>query len=1205
MAINNIQLKTALQKPYDRLIFGAEVLTPVFGSALELIPAQKAGKELSKAESIVIESVLIYGKISFEDGSEVTLYEIKLQPDKKIEFNKVAIQRYVRKLLTSGQAALVNFIAPENNKVWRLTLISKDSELTEEGIKEKTTHAKRYTYLLGPAETCKTPADRLEALSILKEKNINSIVEAFRVDLMSEAFFDEYTLHYNRFCHYFQESSFRKSVFKISTKPEANQDEIDKASKPIRDFVKKLLGRVVFLYFVQKKGWLGASDTNYQDGLPDFIKQLFNQSGGNETFYSVWLKQLFFEALNRERKEQDFTMPDGTKLKVPFLNGGLFDKEEFDDATLTIEGKLFHNVGFEETALTEKNKDNARGFLDFLDAYNFTVHEDSPDDHTVAVDPEMLGHIFENLLEDNKDKGAFYTPKEIVHYMCQESLTEYLATQLEIKDESIQNDLSHFVRTKDVSETIKPILKNINEKLDAVKICDPAIGSGAFPMGLLQEMHALKEVIAFELNLDWKPADVKENIIQNSIYGVDIEKGAVDIARLRFWLSLIVDVEKPRALPNLDYKIVKGNSLVSKFENEIIEIEWDRKKYTTSDEKLVKNIQALLEEIAVSQRNFFDPKTKNKAEVKAEIRDKKLELLINQLTLNKLGFENRTPILGGFAPTAKETKQNTERQLQIAGFDNSIQKLKHLRKNGNVNFDHFDWKLDFPEILNPYITNLNAGFDIVIANPPYLKERDNAHIFHEVNNSIFGHSWHQGKMDYWFYFLHKAIDIGKTQKSVIAFITSRYWLNSQGAKKLIDRISKCLTFTNVVDIGKLKVFDNVAGHHMIHIYSREKIDDFVYKKLQNNIKSISRETENNDLKIRRLKNADVFKDSKEIIFSDDTLDTSVETLELGNIYDVSQGVVEAADKISSKQFKQSPNSKFKIGQGVFVLNQTELRQIKPNKNEEQLIKKYLDPNDVKKYSIYKNELKFIIYADKHGKQKIEQDSEFINLKRHLDSLQEYITSSNKPYGLHRSRQTAYFERPKIIFKGMFVEPEFTIDYDKHYFGMSFSSIIQKEQDFELEYLLAILNSKFARTWYYTNGKLRGAGVDIGVEKLRTFPIPVCSNQNSFGKIVKYIIFIKSQTLEDITTHLIASFFEQIIEGMVYELYFPDLIKKHKREIIQHLGELPELKDEMSDAEKIRVCKEVFARLNDSNHPVKQNLEFMKEIPEIKLIEGVN
>ncbi|MCK9304173.1 MAG: hypothetical protein M0P27_02095, partial [Bacteroidales bacterium] len=401
MTANRIQLQNALHKPYDRILFSCEVLSPVFGSGFtlnsSLIPAPV---NPNKSESASIDKVWIYGKILLDDSTEITCYEVLLQPKVRIEQSKVAIQQYVRKLLTAGQAALINFVASANKNVWRLTLVAKDSILTDKGVKEKNTNAKRYTFLLGPSETCKTAAERFEVLSSEKEITFQTLINAFSVEKLSKVFFDEYTLHYQKFCDYLQESNFRKSVFSITVPQNATKEEKDKACKPIRDFVKKLLGRIVFLYFVQKKGWLGANDTEYKDGLTDFIKKLFTQSGGDETFYPNWLTVLFFETLNKERVNDDFIMPDGKKVKVPFLNGGLFDKGEYDGAILTLPATLFHQADFEDMLLARNNLKNSRGFLDFLDAFNFTVYEDSPDEHTVAVDPEMLGHIFENLLED-------------------------------------------------------------------------------------------------------------------------------------------------------------------------------------------------------------------------------------------------------------------------------------------------------------------------------------------------------------------------------------------------------------------------------------------------------------------------------------------------------------------------------------------------------------------------------------------------------------------------------------------------------------------------------------------------------------------------------------------------------------------------------------------------------------------------------------
>ncbi|MDD4747946.1 MAG: hypothetical protein PHW19_11755, partial [Salinivirgaceae bacterium] len=724
MPANRIDLQNALRKPYDRLLFAQKVLSPVFSAGFTLssglIPATVTP---NNSESMVIDRVWIYGNIKLDDATEITCYEVLLQPTVRLEQSKVAIQQYVRKLLIAGQAALINFVAPANENLWRLTLVAKDSILTEQGVKEKTTNAKRYTFLLGPSESCKTAAERFEVLSTEKEIAFQTLVNAFSVEILSNAFFDEYTLHYQNFCNYLQESNYRKTVFNITFLPNATKQENEKASKPIRDFVKKLLGRIVFLYFVQKKGWLGANDTNYTDGLDDFIKQLFSQSGGDETFYSSWLSVLFFDTLNKERANDDFKMPDGKTVKVPFLNGGLFDKEEFDGSLLTFKSTLFHHPDFEDVILTAKSNGNARGFLDFLDAFNFTVYEDSPDDQTVAVDPEMLGHIFENLLEDNKDKGAFYTPKEIVHYMCQESLTEYLCTTLQIKDEVAERKaVTRLLKEKEIDPILKPELNALENALDRVKICDPAIGSGAFPMGLLQEIFGIKELISFENGKEWNPAKTKLNIIQNSIYGVDIEKGAVDIARLRFWLSLVVDEVKPNPLPNLDYKIVVGDSLISKFDGEIVEIDWEIKVETQTDmygNENLQNRKQLLQTLTDKQRKYFDPKNKDKKALALEIRNHKIDVLVNQLQLmvKTEGLEQE--------PARTNYKDNKKfvvaQQLyqKTQGWLRTIKKLKNLKQNPTEPFNHFDWKLDFPEVLNPYLVNGNGGFDIVIGNPPY------------------------------------------------------------------------------------------------------------------------------------------------------------------------------------------------------------------------------------------------------------------------------------------------------------------------------------------------------------------------------------------------------------------------------------------------------------------------------------------------------
>lgn len=308
------------------------------------------------------------------------------------------------------------------------------------------------------------------------------------------------------------------------------------------------MGRIVFLYFLQSKGWLAGNLHYMHDLFYDASDEV------KEDFLDKVLEPMFFGLLNtrpEDRSSAPLVNGVGVKYipnadKIPYLNGGLFQQEKIDEVESVFPAGMFQSL------------------FDFFDSYNFTIDENDPNDAEVGVDPEMLGKIFENLLEDNKDKGAFYTPKEIVRYMCQESLTAYLQTGIE--DAEVKKHIANFVKTNDVEElggASSELAMSIDRKLIDVKICDPAIGSGAFPMGLLRELYACRKSI--EIFEEDNAADIKRHIIQNNIYGVDIEKGAVDIARLRFWLALIIDEKEPMPLPNLDFKIMQGNSLLESY----------------------------------------------------------------------------------------------------------------------------------------------------------------------------------------------------------------------------------------------------------------------------------------------------------------------------------------------------------------------------------------------------------------------------------------------------------------------------------------------------------------------------------------------------------------------------------------------------------------------------------------------------------------
>lgn len=553
------------------------------------------------------------GKYTDPDGVTLDILLVETKDSSKLDRARTALRNFVVKHLQKfgKDYALVAFYSKEDRAAdWRFSFvkIELDTRTTETGklkTEKELTPAKRYSYLVGEHENSYTAQKQLLPLLANDYSNptVADIEQAFSIEKVTDEFFDQY-----------------KELFLKLSENQTLRQALDTQQIDANRFTKKLLGQIVFLYFLQKKGWLGVPKTeSWGKGDKRFIQTLFeNAARENQNFFGDSLQYLFYEALAKDRRgTPDPAFYPRFDCKIPFLNGGLFEADyDWEHLNLTIPNNLFRNQ--------EKNKagDVGTGILDVFDRYNFTIKEDEPLEKEVAVDPEMLGKVFENLLDvtDRKSKGAFYTPREIVHYMCQESLIHYLDNVLNDYDHVHQalgtdqtdlfgnnhrkgqlnlmarepgvtvpkDDLETFIRrgflavendrnveakgreTKAYSfqlpETIRQNAHLIDDYLRDIKICDPAIGSGAFPVGLLHEIVTARLVLNTFLQApDHTPYKLKRHAIQESIYGVDIDPSAIDIARLRLWLSLIVDEDDfytIETLPNLDYKIVQGNSLV-------------------------------------------------------------------------------------------------------------------------------------------------------------------------------------------------------------------------------------------------------------------------------------------------------------------------------------------------------------------------------------------------------------------------------------------------------------------------------------------------------------------------------------------------------------------------------------------------------------------------------------------------------------------
>jgi len=567
-----------------------------------------------------------------------------------------------------------------------------------------------------------------------------ALAKAFSVQALSDEFFSEYKRIYSRFVAFCMDTPAVRQQFAACGFAD---------DKSIRDYVKKLMGRLVFLQFLEKKRWLGVPEGGqWGEGEPDYLRNLFNakheQNAFKDNFLDKVLEPLFFDSLNAKRTDDladAILAPEvGEKVRIPYLNGGLFEKTAVDEVKIPFPDAYFEDL------------------FDTFDRFNFTIDENGPEDAEIGVDPEMLSRIFENLLEDNKDKGAFYTPKEIVDYMCKESLIAYLGETPAVR-ELVENYASNDALDAAFTESEKAALL---KKLADVKICDPAIGSGAFPMGMLAILCRLRLRLEGKEETSTNIVSFKKEIIQNNIYGVDIEAGAVDIARLRFWLSIVVDENEPIPLPNLDYKIMQGNSLLESF------MGVDLSKINPGEETIL---------IKKSRRG------------KGKLVTRKVAIPTER-NLDLYGQEATTEeIFDAIAATYNETdhkKRDEYRNLVYRSVSKLIEQAVDASENIPVAkraeiktkaaaIRHGDspfmlWHLFFAEAFK------NGGFDIVIGNPPYIQLQARKGLLSALyKDAGFDSFFKMG--DIYCLFYEQAFNISR-KGAVVAYITPNTWLQS-------------------------------------------------------------------------------------------------------------------------------------------------------------------------------------------------------------------------------------------------------------------------------------------------------------------------------------------------------------------------------------------------------------------------------------------
>ena len=747
--------KEIIESKYNREAW-QQLLHDIF---LSNVSFWRSPKEV-KANSRLAKNALNLGKISLSDGEALAIYEVELSDKVDIERNRAGIRDMLTKdWRDMGYAGAFLFCYRKNESVLRFSYVSETWGFNKDGIYERlSTNTKRYTYLLGEGRGCRTAIEQFGALKNSKLA-LSDVTAAFSVEALTKQFYKDLYEWYQ-----WAVDPASGVYFPNNTSIEADDRE-DIETKIIR-----LITRIMFVWFIKQKE-LVPNKIFDVDFLETILKDFDPNSAVVGNYYNAILQNLFFFFLNRDIKDEQgkkrkfatnvkkdiktlyryaemFTIREDEVIKlfseVPFLNGGLF---ECLDKTKTIDGveQAYNYDGFsrnDKKFADGRYRNRAvvpnvlffepeRGLISILSRYNFTIEENSPEEQQVALDPELLGKVFENLLgaynPETKEtarnqSGSFYTPREIVNYMVDESLISYLGNTAFVR--SLFSPEFVYDKTKEAE------YKTIADKLKAIKILDPACGSGAFPMGLLNKMIEILCHITPDENI----YEMKLAIIENCIYGSDIQSIAAQITKLRFFISLICNCEKDATkpnfgiptLPNLETNFVAANSLIAKKKQD---------SHNLFENPEIEPTKKVLTEI---RHEHFSAKT---AYRKSTLREKDKQL---REKLAKLLEQDND-----FAP---------EDAKQLAAWNPYDQ---------NAVAEFFD---------PAWMFGVSDGFDIVIGNPPYIQLQNDggklAKLYADCNYKTFARTG-----DIYCLFYERGHQLLKPNGH-LCYITSNKWMRA-------------------------------------------------------------------------------------------------------------------------------------------------------------------------------------------------------------------------------------------------------------------------------------------------------------------------------------------------------------------------------------------------------------------------------------------
>ena len=1211
--MNKQQLEQIFSKEYQPDLW-REVLTDVFG----VTNLYQTPKTITLNLNKVAKEAFELGSFDTSDDRIIGLYQVDLNDNPNIERNRVGLRETLRSIYKYDvDGALVVFVQGDK---WRLSFISEIRTLDDEGkIVEQATEPKRYTYLLGIGEKVKTSAIRLAKIAG-QDQFLEDIREAFSVEALNEEFYKIVRDYFYQLVGGTVKKGSRNTTYeKLLKLPIADKSENE---KHFREFAVRLIGRTTFCWFLKVK----ESDS----GIPLLPESLLSKEAVNKNpnYYHNILERLFFQTLNTPMEKRRDDLPKGCEI-IPFLNGGLFEPQ-LDDYYEPNRGTGINN----NLNTLEIPDEWFEEFVEEISHYNFTADENSPVDIEFSIDPEMLGRIFENLLAEidpdtgesaRKATGSFYTPREIVSYMVDESLIYFLKAKLlsETKgfgfqaiDEEQTTMFGNEARIQQKleipldnnrwttkssppskggedavsadgvvsSDPLESALRDLfsrdtnehqfNETeteilikaIDDCKVLDPACGSGAFPIGVLQRLVFLLEKLDPD-NKKWKlwqkekaieetekafdkgdknQRDVrlleineafekdssdygrKLFLIERCIYGVDIQPIAAEISKLRCFLTLVVedtvtdDFKNNRGvrhLSNLEFKFVTADALLKLPDSGLFH----------SDAQLKK-----LEKIRTEYLKSFGEK---KESLKADFKNLQGDILDEQIANYQDSQDERAIKLGGWKPFEHEKT------------------------------DWFDplWMFGVKD------------FDIVIGNPPYIRQekiKKYKALFSKNYSDVYSST-----ADILIYFYALGYELLQ-KKGILTFITSNKFYRAGYGKNLRNFLSQKMKVKQIIDFGDAPVFEATA-YASINILRKanpngnnaqvwtfpqnEKIADFQFGFNRSSFQLAQKELTKNSW---RFEEPNVLKLLNKIKLKGVPLGIYID----GNFcYGIKTGCNEA----------------------FIVDEQTRNSLIAKHKTSEEILKPLLRGKDVNRWKVESQNL-WLIFT----KRGIEIEN-YPAIKKHLLQFETKLrkrAGSQEWFELQASpADSERFEVPKIIYPDIYAHQSFAWD-TKGFYSVNTVYFVPTNE----KWLTALLNSRLIEFYYgRISNKIRGGYFRAFSDYMKQIPIAKTTNsqKQTFENLADYILFLNElENTEQINDYVpnsgIAEQFEEVIDALVYELYFEEDFRRENIEFLKYAErDFPSIEN-LGKQEKIETIHAAHQKLRQKDNEIRNNLKLM-------------